>query len=128
MEFIDANYILRYLLKDNQKQFQLAKDIIENQHVSIPDFILAEVVYVLEKVYAVPKIEIRNTLETLIQYPNITLTDKDICIISLRVYAKHTIDFADALLFALLKSNTGSKLFTFDKKLVKIISKNTPKG
>jgi predicted nucleic-acid-binding protein len=73
MEFIDANYILIYLLKDNQKQFQLAKDIIENHKVSIPEFILAEVVYVLEKVYAVPRIEIRSTLETLIQYPNITL-------------------------------------------------------
>jgi predicted nucleic acid-binding protein len=46
----------------------------------------------------------------------------------LKIYAKHTIDFADALLVALLMSNTASKLFTFDKKLAKIISENTPKG
>lgn len=68
MEFIDANFILRYLLKDNQKQFQEAKDIIDNHDVFIPDFILAEVVYVLEKVYSVPRAAIKSTLESLIQY------------------------------------------------------------
>ena len=38
MEFIDANYILRYLLRDNQKQFLLAKDTIENHDISLLDF------------------------------------------------------------------------------------------
>ncbi len=65
MKFIDANYILRYLLQDNQKQFQIAKDIIENHEVIFTDFILAEVIYVLEKVYTVPRVDIKNALQSL---------------------------------------------------------------
>lgn len=122
MEFIDANFILRYLLKDNQKQFQEAKDIIDNHDVFIPDFILAEVVYVLEKVYSVPRAAIKSTLESLIQYSNISLSDKDICLKSLKINAQYQIDFADAMLVALVKSKKASKLFTFDKKLLKVNS------
>ncbi len=126
MKFIDANYILRYLLQDNQKQFQIAKDIIENHEVIFADFILAEVVYVLEKVYTVPRVDIKNALQSLIQYPNISLSDKDACIKSLLIYSKYKIDYADAFLVSLVNLNTGSNLFTFDKKLLKILSEITP--
>ena len=53
MALIDANYILRYLLRDNEEQFLIVKEVIENDDISLPDFILAEIVYVLEKVYNV---------------------------------------------------------------------------
>ncbi len=62
----------------------------------------------------------------LIQYPNIFLSDKDACIKSLLIYSKYKIDYADAFLVSLVNLNTGSNLFTFDKKLLKILSEITP--
>ena len=54
MEIIDANYILRYLLKDIDEQYLQSASVIENHNVYIPGEIIAEVVYVLQKVYQVP--------------------------------------------------------------------------
>ncbi|KPQ13968.1 MAG: toxin-antitoxin system PIN family toxin component [Algoriphagus marincola HL-49] len=122
MEFIDANYILRYLLRDNANQYLKAKDIIENKPIFVPEFIFAEVVYVLEKVYAVSRLEIQTNLESLIKYPNIELNQKNVCIEALQIYSTHRIDFADALLIAYYKTMRHSKLHTFDKKILKIIS------
>ena len=78
MAFIDANYILRYLLEDHPKQFLIVKEVIENNEISLSDFILAEVVYVLEKVYSVPRKDIRFALESLLEYKNLILENKNV--------------------------------------------------
>ncbi len=36
MELIDANVILRYLLKDNVEQYSKAQQIIEKQSIFVP--------------------------------------------------------------------------------------------
>lgn len=61
MAFIDANYILRYLLRDNERQFLLSKEVIENQETVLTDFIFAEVINVLEKVYLISRDVIKST-------------------------------------------------------------------
>ncbi len=44
MILLDANYILRFLLKDNLEMFEIAKDCIVNNKCLIPNEVLAEVV------------------------------------------------------------------------------------
>ena len=119
MEIIDANYILQYLLKDIENQFSQAKDIIESENVFVPDFIIAEVIYVLEKVYNIQRDEIRTVLENLLNYENIEVRKRDAVIKSLR---KNNVDYADALLLAYFQTSTYNKLYTFDKKILKLIS------
>jgi len=41
---IDANYILRYLLRDVEAHHNKAKEVIERENIYLPDLILAEVV------------------------------------------------------------------------------------
>ena len=60
-KLIDANVILRYLLRDNDEMSQRAKTIIEAGAFTLPE-IIAEVVYVLKGVYSVPRDEIADTL------------------------------------------------------------------
>lgn len=60
MEITDANIILRYLLKDNADFFLKARNIIEKNKIFIPVEVCAEVVYVLEKVYKIPRVKILN--------------------------------------------------------------------
>ena len=62
MEIIDANYILRYLLQDLKEQHLQAASVIENHNVFIPGELIAEVVYVLQKVYSVPNELIKDSL------------------------------------------------------------------
>jgi len=50
MNIVDANLILRYLLQDAAQFIEQARDKIEDHNIFIPNEVVAEVVYVLEKV------------------------------------------------------------------------------
>lgn len=53
MSIVDANIILRYLLDDHADLSPKAAEILEQQTVTMPIEVACEVVYVLQKVYAV---------------------------------------------------------------------------
>lgn len=120
MKIIDANIVLRYLLKDNTTLFNKAVKIIEGNNLYIPNEIIAEIVYVLEKVYLIPKNEIKRSLNLLFDYPNISMYDEDIIFEALKSYNKFNLDFADALLIA-YNQVLNAEIFTFDKKIKSII-------
>ncbi len=112
---IDANYLLRYLLNDNAEQNAIATEIIENKQIVLLSEVIAEVCYVLEKVYSVSKIEISDLMIELLNYKNI-IADKPLLLKALKVYGEKNIDFVDSILIAYnycYKVN----IFTFDKKI-----------
>lgn len=57
MTLLDTNAILRYLLSDLPLQAEQSADVIRNGAFTIPE-VVAEVVYVLYKLYSVPRQEI----------------------------------------------------------------------
>jgi predicted nucleic-acid-binding protein len=122
MIIIDANIILRYLLKDDLSLHKKAIEIVDNQHLFLPNEITAEIVYVLEKVYRIPKGEICDVLTILFERDNLEFVDKSIILASLKYYQKFNLDYADALLISYNKIQKADVL-TFDKKLNKIIEK-----
>ncbi len=121
MNIVDANLILRYLLQDAVQFLEQARDKIENHHIFIPNEVIAEVVYVLEKVYKVERVLILDSLQNLLSYGNITTQDRNILIEALKVYSEIKIDFVDALLFAYSKIGKHT-VFTFDKKLNRLLN------
>jgi predicted nucleic-acid-binding protein len=53
--------ILRFLLKDNQNQYEEAVRVFDsNEKIYVPSEVIAEVVYVLQKVYLVSREEISS--------------------------------------------------------------------
>lgn len=124
MNIVDANLILRYLLQDAAQFIEQASDKLENYPVFIPNEVVAEVVYVLEKVYKVERPLIYDTLRNLIRYENISISDKKILLEALKIYSEVKIDFVDSLLFAYSKIG-GHTIFTFDKKLNQMLSEFT---
>ena len=81
---------------------------------------MAEVVYVLEKLYEVPRADIRESVEILVSYPNISFTDQEILICAVRFYEEKKIDFVDTLLAA-YNHVKKYKIYTFDKQLEKLL-------
>jgi predicted nucleic-acid-binding protein len=120
MNIVDANLILRYLLQDAVQFLDQARDKIENHSIFIPNEVIAEVVYVLEKVYKVERAHIFDSLQNLLSYGNITTHDKDILIEALKGYSEIKIDFVDSLLLAYSKIG-GHTIFTFDKRLNQLL-------
>ncbi|MCR5287034.1 MAG: PIN domain-containing protein [Saccharofermentans sp.] len=115
---LDANYICRYLLADQQEQFVTAKDLIDNYKCSVKYEILEEVVYVLERLYQIPRNEIKTSLISILDRANIHIKSRDVVNSSLIAYSdRPKLDFVDCLLYGYYKS--GYKVATFDRKLQK---------
>ena len=66
MSLVDANVVLRYLLDDHAELSAKATEIIELQAVTLPMEAACEVVYVLQKVYAVERKDIQRQLGALL--------------------------------------------------------------
>jgi len=121
MKIVDANIILRYLLNDSDDLSDRAAEILENNMVFVPNEVVAEIVYVLEKVYKVEKGKISIALLELFEYGNLQVGDFGIVNEALRVYAERKLDFVDTLLYAYYKIGKHD-VYTFDKKLNNLLS------
>lgn len=120
MIIIDANIILRYLLNDTEELATKATDIIENNKVLIPNEVIAEVVYVLEKVYKVKNDDISRILKELFQYDNLKVDDLEVIETALELYGRRRFDFVDTLLYAYNRVRSY-EVCTFDKRLSKLL-------
>ena len=101
-----------------------SREIIENEEIYLPFEVIAEIVYVLEKVYKVDRKEIADSLIGILKYPNIKTMDFEVVAVALNCYDESRIDFVDSLLFGYRKVR-GYTIRSFDKKLNKILNLNS---
>jgi len=115
IKIIDANIVLRYLLNDNETLSAEATEILESREVVLLTEVCAEIVYVLEKVYKVPRQLINNSITPILEFPNIS-SNKKIIARALHFYTTENVDFVDSILIA--NNHLHETLIhTFDKKL-----------
>jgi len=115
---IDTNYILRYLLNDNEEMAEIAESVLMNYKVFISNEIFGEVIYVLEGFYKISREDIALQLIEIIEWENIHTLNDDILIEALNIYKSKKLDFVDCILCAYSKFDN---ILTFDKKLNKCI-------
>lgn len=119
-KIIDANVILRFLLADDEKQFLKTKAFIQKleygeDEALLTEIVFAEVVWVLHKVYDIPRDEISDKFSKLINYNGIrTIFSKEVFMESLGLYPIHSMDIQDIFL-AVLSKNKECSIITFDK-------------
>jgi len=118
MTRLDTNYILRYLLNDDEKMASIAEEVILHKEVHISNEVWAEVVYVLEGVYGLEKEEISDVLLSLLKSDNIKVIDKYKLFKALELFALKKLDFVDCLLCAYANID---EIRTFDKQLNKCV-------
>ncbi len=112
----DANVILRYILDDIEKLSQKAAEILENEPVFIPFEVVAEVVYVLEKVYKANRRALSEAIIELAAYKNIETVNKDILTYALKLFSQSRLDFVDTVLCG-YSYVQQAEIITFDRKL-----------
>ncbi len=120
---LDANAVLRYLLRDSEEQYLQVDHIIRTEYCQVSLEVLAEVSYVLEGVYSVPRSAIIGCFRKLSQ--EIIIVNGDVLLRALEVYDKSPkIDFVDCLMYG-YQSSRGYNVVTFDKKLKTVLSSGT---
>ncbi len=114
---LDANAVLRYLLRDNEEQFQQINFIIQSKRCYITLEILAEVCYVLDGVYQVTREDIIRIFRKLNN--DVVIYNADVLLRGLDIFNKTPkLDFIDCLLYG-YKLEKGIDIVTFDQKLRK---------
>ena len=127
MLIVDANAILRYTLNDNADMAKTVNELIIKNKITIRYDVMAEVVYVLEDVYKLPRNEIRDGIKTFLSLPNVETETKNVLLLALDTYADRKMDFVDCLLYG-FKVLYGYDVFTFDKRLNNLMKTITPQS
>ena len=123
---IDTNFILRYLLADNQEQYQIAKTFFQNVksgkiRAYLEQAVIMEVIFVLSSYYKVPRDRIVNVLNNFLRYKGLVINEKEIIIKALEIYITTKLHIVDSLLAA--KSIVSNlNIMTFDNELKEYIN------
>lgn len=120
----DTNTIVRYLVKDEFALYIKAKgffDKVKNgsEKAVILESVIAECIYVLTKIYQVPKDRASNSLIDILHYKGIANGDQKELIRALTLFSEKGIDIVDCILCA-KAVDSGDTLFSFDEELNKV--------
>ena len=116
----DTNMILRYLLSDNPIMYEKSKQLLKQGNVWVTLEVIAEVFYVLRKVYSLD----RQIISDKVRDFAILVKCRENYVLNLAIdtYATNNLDFVDCILYAYNKIN-GFEIATFDKKLLHLLNR-----
>ena len=124
MKIVDSNIILRFLTNDVPKKAERCEKLLNRveegkEAVEIPLLVIAEIIYVLEKIYKEPKIRVYSLLVPILNLRKVHVPNKKIILKALEIYVKEKIDFTDAWISAYAKEK-GIPVYSYDKDFDKI--------
>ncbi len=122
--FFDTNFLLRFYLADVPLQAKKAKRMIEaainGSLLLVTDLIvICEMVWVMDSVYQLNKIDIVEKITNLYETPGIVVLNGEILPKALTAYIDRNVDFTDAIIGASALHHDISFLASFDKKHMK---------
>ena len=122
---LDTNILVRYLAQDDPVQSPRATQIIERRlNDDQPGFIslvtMAEMVWVLDKVYGVSDLEIAGAIEQVLQAETFLVQNEQEVFTAAMVLKTRRGSFSDGLIAALGQWGGCTSTLTFDKKAARI--------
>ena len=125
MRFLDTNIFIRFLTDDVPEKVDACEEIfkkaVEKQETLFTtDLVIAEIVWVLESFYELPKNEVQDKVEKILNTPNLICPHKDLILSALVLYSEKNIDYIDAYNALILKDNGIEELYSYDKHYDKI--------
>jgi predicted nucleic acid-binding protein len=118
--FIDTNVIVRHLTGDPPDLAERATKFLAAARpgeLRLADLVLAEVVYVLESFYRVPRAQVAEYARAVVAFPAIGVDDPAMLMRAIQVYEKDRLDFADAYLVAMAERIGIGVVASFDKAI-----------
>jgi predicted nucleic-acid-binding protein len=122
---IDTNVLVRFLVRDDQTQFEKARKLLKRQvsngrRVFINQLVLLETEWVLRSRYGLAKTLMLDTISRLLDAPDIQLEDEPAVEEALFIWRDANADFADCLIGARNRRLGCRATVTFDTKASKL--------
>lgn len=122
---IDTNVLVRYLIRDDEPQFEKARKLIKREvtagrRVFINQLVLMETEWVLRSRYAVPKNQVIEAFSGLLNSTDVKFEDEPSIEEAIFIWKDATADFADCLIGAKNRRLGCRATATFDVKASKL--------
>ncbi len=119
---VDTNALISFVTDRNREQQQKIAPLFESAaHMKAVIFchqhVLTEFIYVLDRIYHIPKNEIGIMIKDLIEMPGIEIVQEVDFNTIFSWWPDPVPDFGDSLIAAVGKTISGSLVVTFDRKL-----------
>jgi len=120
---IDTNALISFVTDRNPDQQEKIASLFEQAaQLKVSLFVhqhtLTEFIFVMEKVYSIPKKEIAQMVSDLIAMPGIEVVNLIDFSLVLSWWPEAVSDFGDAVIATVCKNIKGSMVFTFDRKFM----------
>ncbi|MBM3345924.1 MAG: type II toxin-antitoxin system VapC family toxin [Betaproteobacteria bacterium] len=127
---IDTNVLIRYLIRDDEAQFEKARRLIRREvsagrRIFLSLLVLLEAEWVLRSRYGLSKTEIAATVSALLGAVDIQLEDEPAVEEALYVWNDNAADFTDCLIGVRNRRLGCSATATFDTRAARIAGFST---
>ena len=124
MSALDTNVLIRFLVADDARQFEIAKAYIESvppdETLFVPLSVSIELEWVLRSRYEMDKDSIISIYIQLLESREIAFQEEDSIEVALSFYSDNNADFADCVHLAVTFTHHQTPLMTFDRKASKL--------
>ncbi len=122
---IDTNVLVRFLVRDDEAQFERARKLIRREvsagrRVFVNQLVIMETEWVLRSRYAVPKNQIVEAISGLLDAADVQFEDEPVIEQALFIWKDATADFADCLIGAKNRRLGCRATASFDSKASKL--------
>jgi len=119
--FVDINILVRHLTGDPPDQAARATRFLTTaDELLLADLVVAEVVYVLESFYEVPRARVAELVRAIVAFPAVVVLDPALLLRALEVYETDRLDFAEAYLVAQAERSGVEVVASFDKAIDRV--------
>jgi predicted nucleic-acid-binding protein len=124
MKALDTNVLVRFLVKDDEKQAKIAFQVIteaefKQEALFVPLLVVLETVWVLQSVYEVPDQDIVSAFSGLMQMPVLKFESHQVMQNFISTARADSLDLSDLLIAYSAKISGCQNVLTFDKKASK---------
>jgi len=125
LRVLDANIVLRFLTNDLLEQADRCTELLKlveagTEEVWLPDLVLADIVWTLEKFYKQPKKKIQELLIPILNLHGLRHTNKKVAKEALRLYAEMNLDWTDAFVATQMLAQKRNEIYSYDRDFEKI--------
>ena len=122
--FIDTDVFLRFLVRDQEKQYERARRLFQKADegrlkLQTSELVVSELVNTLQTEYSFSKEQTSEVLEAILSTRNLKVQNSSVIEAAVKLYARYSIGFVDAYNVALIKRKGTKMMATFDRRLFK---------
>ncbi len=122
---VDSNIFMRWLLNDDKDQADAIAALVRKfekggERLWASDTVIAEVVWVLESVYAVSPKDVSQYIESLLDVQTFEFENRERLLRAVELYRAHQVDFIDCYIVASAKDKGIATVVSYDRDFRKM--------